>query len=93
MSNPIGEFVPDPLAPSGYRWKRHDEPEPTGLLPIVETPMQLPAVNPSPRDEQEDLSHLDEAAGPLVNTDKLADVDEVLVQPPQAPDWIPEGAP
>lgn len=35
MTNPFGEFVPDPLHPSGFRWKRYDEPEPTGLLPSV----------------------------------------------------------
>lgn len=58
MPNPYGQFVADPLAPSGYRWKRHDEPEPTGMLPVVrsagvEQSAQLPAV------EHEDEGHVD----------------------------------
>lgn len=59
MPTPYGEFVPDPLSPSGYRWKRHDEPEPTGLLPAVnpavEQPAQLPAVE---QDEPGDVGDL-----------------------------------
>ena len=32
--HPVGEWVKDPLAPSGYRWQRHDQTPPTGPLPI-----------------------------------------------------------
>lgn len=35
MPNPYGEFVPDPTMPSGFRWKSHDEPEPTQIQPAV----------------------------------------------------------
>lgn len=84
MPTPYGEFVPDPLSPSGYRWKRHDEPEPTGLLPAVEQPAQMPAVHP----EQDDLSAYDDDPDlEIVPTEKLGLLDEVLIQPPQEPDW------
>jgi hypothetical protein len=36
MPNPYGEFVPDPLAPSGFRWRRHDEQPATTMLPTVQ---------------------------------------------------------
>ena len=55
--------------------------------PAVEESQALPAVEPV--DEQEDLSHLDTAVGPLVNTEKVAPIDQVLMQPPQYPDWTP----
>lgn len=35
MPNPYGEWTPDPLAPSGYRWRRHDEQPATTMLPAV----------------------------------------------------------
>jgi hypothetical protein len=47
----------------------------------------LPAVQPT----QDDLSHLDESTGELVNTEKSGPLDEVLVQPPQDPSWRPPG--
>lgn len=40
--------------------------------------------------EQEDLSHLDESQGELVNTDKVGALDDVILQPPQDPNWKPE---
>lgn len=88
MSNPIGEFVEDPLSPSGYRWKRH-EPKHAEPTPAAETPVQMQAVEPGEDRGQEDLSHLDTSIGPLVNTEKLGPLDAVLMQPPQYPDWTP----
>lgn len=35
VEDPIGEHVPDPLSPSGWRWRRYDEQPPTSMLPIV----------------------------------------------------------
>lgn len=35
MPNPYGRWIPDPLAPTGYRWQRHGEPQPTQMLPTV----------------------------------------------------------
>jgi hypothetical protein len=43
VPNPYGQFVPDPLAPSGYRWARHGEQPATSMLPIVQpTPQPRP---------------------------------------------------
>ena len=50
MPNPYGRFVDDPLAPSGYRWQRYDEPEPTGMLPVVQSTAEA---------DHEDDSHVD----------------------------------
>lgn len=35
MPNPYGQFVPDSLSPSGYRWQRHGEQPATAMLPTV----------------------------------------------------------
>jgi hypothetical protein len=52
----------------------------------------MPTVASSPDEQpQDDLSHLDQAAGELVNTEKIGPLDEVLVQPPQDPGWRPAG--
>jgi len=82
---PDGKWAYDRNAPSPGSYAASD-------LPLAEQVQRLPAVEPSAAVpvEQEDLSHLDESYGPLVNTEKLAPFDEVLFQPPQDPDWIPE---
>jgi hypothetical protein len=89
VSEPLGRWVPDKLSPSGFRWQRYDEQPPTNMLPM--TP-ELNALHGDEEDEQEDLSHLDQSAGELVNTEKLGPLDEVLVQPSQDPSWHPEDA-
>ena len=81
---PDGTWAYDRNAPS-------PDPTITGMLPVIEAAQQLPVVEPEVG-EQEDLSHLDEQAGPLVNTEKVGPLDTVLVQPPQDPDWTPEVA-
>lgn len=70
----IGEHVPDPTRPSGYRWRRFDEPEPTRIQPAVE------ALH---GDERYD--HLAEQS-----FNGLRPEDELLPQPPQDPDWRPD---
>jgi hypothetical protein len=45
MTNPYGQWVPDSLAPGGFRWQRHSEQPATTMLPLF-TP------SPRPRDEQ-----------------------------------------
>lgn len=96
MPNPYGQFVPDPLSPSGYRWQRHGEQPATAMLPPV-TPHtggtvrydefedhQLSAV------DQDDLSEFDDDPDlEIVQTEKLGPLDEVLLQPPQDPEWQP----
>lgn len=72
----MGEWIENP--DGTWRWV----PTPT---PQVEEPQTV-----EPAAEQEDLSHLDTAVGPLVNTEKLGPLDAVLMQPPQHPDWDPE---
>jgi hypothetical protein len=61
------------------------DPSVTGMLPsTVEQSAKLPEVHP----EQDDLSEYD--ADPeleIVPTEKLGPLDEVLIQPPQEPDW------
>jgi hypothetical protein len=90
VSTRYGEWVPDSLAPSGFRWKRHGEQPATSMLPIGaphDEPEQLPA-DP----DQDDLSEYD--ADPdleIVPTEKLGPLDEVIIQPPQDPDWRPAG--
>ena len=105
MSNPYGQWVPDPLAPSGFRWQRRDEQPPTSMLPITPKPTphprapgravrygdvvdhQLPAEHEQEQ-EQDDLSAFDSDPGlDIVNTEKLGPLDEVLLQPPQDPEW------
>jgi hypothetical protein len=63
-----------------------------GVSATQMTPMVQPRREESPmhEPEQEDLSHLDEEAGELVNTDKVSALDEVILQPPQDPNWRPE---
>jgi hypothetical protein len=58
------------------------DPTVTAMMPTVAPPPRVP-------DVQDDLSHLDQAAGELVNTEKVGPLDEVLVQPPQDPEWRP----
>ena len=36
VTNPYGQWVPDQLSPSGFRWRDHDEADPTSMLPVVE---------------------------------------------------------
>ena len=60
------------------------DPTPTGLVPIVSAPDVLAPP------EQDDLSHLDEVEGELINTAKVTALDVVLVQPPQDPEWRPQ---
>lgn len=73
---------PDPLNPGREVWD-YDKGAPT---PDPTVTGMFAAVQPH-GDEQDDLSHLDEATGELVNTEKLGPLDEVLIQPPQDPDW------
>lgn len=72
MPTPYGEFVPDPLSPSGYRWKRHDEPEPTGLLPAVNPAVEQPAQLPAVEHNGPELP-----GGDWANADAYASYDEV----------------
>lgn len=75
MSNPWGEFVPDPLAPGGFRWRRHDEPEPTGLLPIVTPALGAEsAAEPEPAALAEPPDHEDLRA---VNPDEFPPFDTI----------------
>lgn len=76
-----------------HRWHYQSnapDPDPsvTGMFPaIVEQPAKMPAVHP----EQDDLSEYDaDPSLEIVPTEKLGPLDEVLVQPPQDPDWRPE---
>ena len=75
MTNAYGEWVPDPLSPSGFRWRDHDEPEPTSMLPVVPP-------SPTPRaGENDDLVER--------TFNGLRDDDLALEQPPQSPAWRP----
>ena len=70
MSNAYGEWVPDQLSPSGFRWRDHDEPEPTSMLPIVKP-------SPVPRG---DVGVVDPA-----EFDSFDDVDSRSIVDPGAP--------
>lgn len=79
------------------------DPTVTGMLPAIDQPVKLPQVTPRVelRDDesmrfhsaaQDDLSEYDDdPALEIVPTEKLGPLDEVLIQPPQDPEWRPEG--
>lgn len=80
-----GKWAYDKNAPAA-------DPTVTGMFPAVQARTvrydehedhQLPQL----RLEQDDLSDRDETAGEIVNTAKLGPLDEVLIQPPQDPEW------
>lgn len=77
MPNPYGEFVPDHLSPSGYRWKRHGEHPVTQMMPIV------PSSPPPTREQGED----DDLVEYTFNG--LRDDDLDFEQPSQSPAWTP----
>jgi hypothetical protein len=73
VPNPYGQFVPDPLSPSGFRWQRHGEHPPTQMLP---------AIPPAP-----ELGENDDLVRRTFNGLRADDL--ALEQPPQSPAWTP----
>lgn len=97
VPDPVGRWVPDPLAPSGFRWQRYDEQPPTSMLPTTAAAVPARTVRYGEHEdhvlpvvEQEDLSEYDSDPDlEIVPTEKLGPLDEVLIQPPQDPEWRP----
>lgn len=60
-----GKWIPDPLAPSGYRWQRAGEQPPTSMLPAVQPTEDTPGdvgdlIDPNADDPTpEEITHPD----------------------------------
>jgi hypothetical protein len=85
---PVSGWVEDPSQPSGWRW----EPDLARLPHMADPTGVMPAVRRDPPPVQEDLTRFDLGYG-VVNTEKLGPGDELIPQPPQDPDWRPDGEP
>ena len=72
MSNPYGEHVPDPTRPSGFRWRRRDEPDVTQIQPVVGSPDRVPP--------DHDLQPVPTSQFPSYD-----DVDSTTIVDPEAP--------
>lgn len=79
MSNIHGRWVPDPLAPSGFRWQRYDEQPPTHMMPTV-------APSPQPREPGRTVRYGDHEDHQLLNVPG-GDVGDWI--DPNAPDPTP----